>query len=453
MRYTPHHYQEKAIEFGITRGCAGFFLDPGMGKTSIMYAIFELLRRKGLVNRMLVLAPLRVCYSTWPAEAQKWDEFSHLKVGILHGPNKAAVLASDADVLVMNYEGLKWLTGRPEAFPEMLVIDESSKLKHCNTQRFKKMKAMLGRFRRRYILTGSPAASGLLDLFGQVYCMDQGATFGPYITKFRAEYFNQTGYGGYEWKLKQGSDKLIYDKLAPRVMRLDAKDYLELPPLVEVDVVVELPPHIMKQYLQMENQLKLDLDAGRVTAVNTAVASMKCRQIANGGIYTDASQGLFVHLHEAKTEAVVDLIDELEGQPALVAYDFAHDLDRLKAALPKDTPHIGGGVSPKRSQELVEAWNRGEIPVLLGHPQSMSHGLNMQEAGRAVIWHSLCWSLEDRMQLIRRIWRQGQTGRVFVYNIIAKGTVDEALMLAVKRKAKGEGALLNALRDYWRAKN
>ena len=424
-----------------------------MGKTSIMFATFELLRRKGLVERMLVLAPLRVCYSTWPAESQKWDDFSHLKVGILHGPDKAAVLASDAEVLVMNYEGLAWLARQPQALPEMLVIDESSKLKHCNTQRFKTLKRLLSRFRRRYILTGSPASGSLLDLFGQAYCMDQGATFGPYITKFRAEYFNQTGYGGYEWKLKPGADTRIHDKLAPRVMRLDAKDYLELPPLVEVDIVVELPHAVMVQYLQMENQLKLDLDSGKVLAVNTAVASMKCRQIANGGIYTDAAQGIFEHLHEAKTEAVLDLVEELEGQPALIAYDFAHDLDRLKKALPKGTPHIGGGVSPKRSQELVDAWNRGELPVLLGHPQSMSHGLNMQEAGRAVIWHSLCWSLEDRMQLIRRIWRQGQTGRVFVYNIIAKGTVDEAVMLAVKRKAKGEGALLSALRDYWRTKN
>lgn len=421
-----------------------------MGKTSIMFAAFELLRRKGLVTRMLVLAPLRVCYSTWPAEAKKWEDFSHLKVGILHGPDKASVLASDADVLVMNYEGLRWLASQRVTLPEMLVIDESSKLKHCNTQRFKTLKAMLGRFRRRYILTGSPASSGLLDLFGQIYCMDQGATFGPYITKFRAEYFNQTGFGGYEWKLKGGADKLIHKRLAPRVMRLDAKDYLELPPLVEVDIVVELPPAAMVQYLQMENQLKLDLDAGKIVAVNAAVASMKCRQIANGGIYTDAAHKIFEHIHDAKTEAVMDLVEELEGQPALIAYDFAHDLERLKKALPKGTPHIGGGVSPKRSQELVDAWNRGELPVLLGHPQSMSHGLNMQEAGRAVIWHSLCWSLEDRMQLIRRVWRQGQKGRVFVYNIIAKNTVDEALMLAVKRKAKGEGALLNALRDYWK---
>lgn len=452
MKYTPHHYQEKSIRFMIERGCAGLFLSPGLGKTSITLAAFEVLRAKGLVHRMLVIAPLRVCYSTWPAEVLKWDDFAHLKVGVLHGPDKDKVLRSDADVLVMNFEGLRWLAAQKVPLPEMLVIDESSKLKHTNTQRFKTIKTLLPKFRRRYILTGSPAANSLLDLFGQIYCMDLGATFGPYVTHFRNEYFTQSGYGGYEWKLKPGAEQRIHEALSPRVMRLDAKDYLELPPLIETDIVVDLPPAAMKQYLQMENQLKLDLDSGKIVAANAAVASMKCRQIANGGIHTDRAQGLFEHVHDAKTEAVLDLIEELEGQPALVAYDFEHDLDRLKKALGKDVPHIGGGVSAKCGQEIVNAWNRGEVPVLLGHPQSMAHGINMQQAGRAIIFHSLVWSHEDRSQFIQRVWRQGQTGRVFVYNIIARGTVDEAVMDAVKRKAKGEGALLDALRDYWAKK-
>lgn len=423
-----------------------------MGKTSITYAAFEVLRRQGLVTRMLVLAPLRVCYSTWPAEAQKWTEFSHLKVGVLHGANKKAVWESDCDVLVINYEGLKWLEAQRGVMPEMLVVDESSKVKNTNTQRFKVMKKLIQRFRRRYILTGSPAANGLMDLFGQVYVMDQGATFGPYITHFRNEFFFQTGYGGYEWKLKPNAEKAIHERLAPRVMRLDAKDYLELPPLIEVDIVVELPPEARKLYDQMETQLMVMLDGNQVTASNAAVATMKCRQIAAGGLYSEAVLKTFTNLHTAKTDAIVDLIEELEGQPALIGYDFVHDLDRLKGALGKDVPHIGGGVSAKKSQALVDLWNAGDLPVLLGHPQSMSHGLNMQEAGRAVIFHSLPWSWEDRMQFIRRVWRQGQTGRVFVYNIIAKDTVDEAVMAATRRKAKGEGSLLDALRDYWRTK-
>lgn len=419
-----------------------------------MFAIMVMLKKLKLINKILVLAPLRVCYATWPAEAKKWDDFNHLSIGILHGPDKDKVLEEDHDIYVMNYEGLKWLlaaTKRNWPF-DMLIVDESSKLKSTNTQRFKTLKQMLGKFKRRYILTGSPAANSLLDLFGQVFCMDQGATFGPYITTYRNDYFFQTGFGGYEWKLKPGADMLIHQKLAPHVMRLAAADYLELPELIEVDVVVTLPPEAQRQYIEMEKRLQIEFDTGKVVAANSAVASMKCRQLANGAIYTDVALTSFNEVHSAKIDALTDLIDELEGQPTLIAYDFAHDLIRLKAALGKDTPHIGSGVSPKQSQEIVDAWNRGELPVLLGQPLSMSHGLNMQEVGRAIIWFGLTWSLENREQFIRRIWRQGQTNRVFVYNIIADHTIDRAIMMAVKFKDQGQQALMMALRNYWASK-
>lgn len=454
MKFIPHEYQERAIKFGIERACAGYFLEPGMGKTSIMYAIMVTLKRLKLINKILVLAPLRVCYATWPAEAQKWDDFNHLSIGILHGPDKDKVLLEDHDIYVMNYEGLKWLlmaTKRNWDF-DMLIVDESSKLKSTITQRFKTLKQMLGKFKRRYILTGSPAANSLLDLFGQVFCMDQGATFGPYITTYRNDYFFQTGYGGYEWKLKPGADLLIHQALAPRVMRLAAADYLTLPELIETDIVVTLPPEVHKQYLEMERKLQVEFETGTIVAANSAVASMKCRQIANGAIYTDSTLTSYNEVHSAKIDAVVDLVEELEGQPALIAYDFTHDLARLLAALGKDTPYIGSGVSPKRSQEIVDAWNRGEIPVLLGQPISMSHGLNMQEAGRAVIWFGLTWSLENREQFIQRIWRQGQTNRVFVYNIIVDKTIDQAIMMAIKLKDQGQQALMQALRNYWASK-
>ena len=454
MKFKPHKYQEKAIGFFLERACAGAFLEPGMGKTSITLAALTVLKQQGMIDKILILAPLRVCYSVWPLEVMKWDEFRHFSVGVLHGPDKDKVLKSDFDIYVMNYEGLSWLKTKTEfngAFPfDVLIVDEVSKMKHTNTQRFKILKSMLGKFKRRYILTGTPAANSLLDLFGQIYCMDMGASFGPYVGQYKQKYFQQTGFGGYEWRLKPGSDVEIHEVIAPRVMRLAAADYLELPPLIEVDIKVTLPVDVMKQYKQMENALRLDIESNKIVAANTGVATMKCRQIANGGIYIDAGCNEAQHLHDAKTEAVLDLIEELEGQPVLIAYDFKHDLERLKLALGKDTPHIGGGVSAKRSAEIVTAWNNGEIPVLLGHPQSMSHGLNMQGAGRAVIWHSLTWSLENRLQFIQRIWRQGQKNPVFVYNIIAEKTVDEALMRAVKLKDKGQTALMDALKEYWK---
>ena len=405
-----------------------------------------------------MVAPLRVCYSTWPGEVAKWDEFKHLSVGILHGPDKDEVLSERHDVYVINYEGLKWLfekglKNRDWPF-DVLICDESTKLKATNTQRFKILKPQLNKFSRRYILTGSPTANGLMNLFGQCYVMDSGETLGKYITKFRAEFFYQTGFGGFEWKPKAEAEEQIYERLAPRVFYAHEQDWISLPPLIETDVVVELPDEAMLQYLKMEKTLKIRFDAGEVTAVNAAVMSMKCRQLANGGIYLDGTpdtERSWEHLHEAKTEAVMDIVEELSGQPAIITYDFLHDLERLKKALGKDTPHIGSnGLSPSKLPDLIRRWNRGEVPYILVHPQSMSHGVDgLQEAGRALIWHSLTWSLENFEQLNRRLHRSGQQERVTVFRIIAKRTIDEAIVKALDAKEKGQMGLLNALKDYW----
>lgn len=449
--WKPHHYQERAMEFLVENAEAGLFLSPGLGKTSVTLGAFKALRAAGFVNKMLVIAPLRPCYSVWPREVKKWAQFNDLSVGVLHGPKKDKILQEDHDIYTINPEGLRWLFGKMRGtIPfEMLVIDESSKFKAVNTQRFKTLKPHLPKFRRRYILTGSPAANSLLDLFGQIYVMDLGKTFGPYITHYRNRFFHQTGFGGYDWALKPGADKEIYDHIAPRVLRMSAEDYLEMPPLIIEDIEIELPPKARAMYDQLENALRLDFKEGRVVAANAAVASMKCRQIANGGIYLDGAERSWQQIHDAKTEALSDLIEELEGQPALIAYSFHHDLDRLKKALGKDTPHIGGGVSGKVSDAICERWNKGELRALIGHPQSMGHGLNLQEAGRAVIWYSLDWSLENYEQFIQRVYRQGQKERVFVYRIIAKNTVDEAVVKALTRKDKTQNALFNALKDYW----
>lgn len=451
--WVPAEYQERAVQHLVERPRAGLLLKPGLRKTSITLAAFELLRSMKMTKAMLVLAPLRVVYTSWPQEVAKWSDFNHLSVGILHGPDKGKVLKAKHDVYLLNYEGLKWLFNELSemgTWPfDMLVVDESTKVKHTNTQRFKLLKPMLKFFKRRYILTGSPTARHLLDLFGQCYVMDSGETFGPYITRFREEYFYPAGFGGYDWQPKQGTEERIHACLAPRAFYAHDEDYLQLPELMEKDVEVELPPQARAVYNQMENQLRLDFEAGRVTAVNTAVASMKCRQLANGGIYLDNKT--WQHVHEAKVEAVVDLIEELSGQPALVTYDFLHDLERLKKALGEATPHIGrGGVTPAQLPKLIQAWNRDEVPYILVSPQSMAHGVDgLQHAGRAVIWHSLTYNFEDYEQLNRRLRRSGQQERVLVAHIIAKNTTDQAVMSTLRRKDKLQGNLFMALKEYW----
>lgn len=457
--FKPHKYQEKAIQFLVENAEAGLFLSPGLGKTSISYGAINVLRSVGFVDKVLVIAPLRPCYNVWPGEAKKWSDFNKFSVGVLHGPKKDKTLEEDHDIYVINPEGLRWLftaLSKRRAWPfQMLIVDESSKFKHCNTQRFKTLKPHLSKFKRRVILTGSPASNSLLDIFGQMLVMDLGKTFGQYITHFRNEFFFQTGYGGYEWRLKPNAEKAIHQRVAPRVLQMKDVDYLDMPKLVVTDVVVDLPPKARAIYDQMESALRLEFEEGRVVAANAAVAAMKCRQLANGGIYLDPNGGGergWEQVHDAKTEALEDLLEELEGQPTLIAYDFLHDLDRIKKLTGKSTPHVGrGGVKPKDFQKMVDDWNEGMHPVIVGHPQSMAHGVDgLQKSGRAVIWYSLTWNQEEYDQFIRRIYRQGQKNTVFVYRIIARDTVDEALITAIDQKTKRQDAFLQALKNYWK---
>jgi len=473
-----HKYQKKAVNFLLEREQAGLFLDPGLGKTSITLDAITYLFEEEVINRVLIVAPLNVCHNTWPDEIAKWEDFSYLTYSILHGRKKEEAFMEDTHIHLINPEGLEWLfTQMDDRDYDMLVVDESSKFKNAQSKRFKLLRKYLSEFTIRYILTGSPAPNGLINLFGQIYLLDQGQALGRYITHYRNQFFYPTGYGGYTWELQAGADEKIYDRIAPMVLRLAAEDYLELPPLVrDIDngglTYVELPKAARRIYDQMETQMIAEIEAGEIVAVNGGVASQKCRQIANGGIYLDkppeidefldwmerndldSGQSMTMSrgtlqieaIHDLKAQAVANLVDELEGQPCLVAYEFKHDLERLRKVLGADTPYIGGGVSQTKQQAIIAKWNAGEIPVLLGQPSSMAHGLNMQGAGRAVIFHSLIWDFEAYDQFIKRIWRQGQTERVFLYHIAAKDTVDEIIVQRLKKKDFTQQKLFNALK-------
>lgn len=444
----------------LSHACGGLLLDPGLGKTSISYAAYTILKRERLASKVLVIAPLRPAYSVWPKEGRKWAEFNKHRVVVLHGPDKDAILKRmDFDVAVINPEGLPWLFShlqkfkRPSCtkkFPfDMLIVDESSKFKHTGTVRFKTLRPFIYKFRRRYILTGTPAPNGLLNLFGQMYIIDQGRRLGAYFTNYRASFFYPAGVGGYSWVIRDdAAEKKIHKLIQDVVIRMDEKDHLKLPPLVINDVMVDLPDPARQVYDQMEVMLLTSIDSDLVVAQNSAVASGKCRQIANGGVYTDSEQKVWRKVHDVKTEAVIELVNELNGKPALIAYEFKHDLARLKKALGENTPHIGSGVSPKRALQIEDDWNAGRLPVLLVHPSSVAHGLNLQDVGSAVIWHSLTWDLENYWQLIKRVWRSGQKSRVVVHRVIARNTVDMVIRAALKKKDHTQRSLLDALRTY-----
>ena len=430
----------------------------------------------------MILAPLRVCELVWPAEGQKWADFNDVRMVLLHGDDKEARLSEPGDVYLLNYEGLAWLTGaKVEKFAkgrlrvtidrariramgfDTLVLDELSKFKNTNTARFQIMKQIVGSFGRRWGLTGSPAANGLMGLFGESYVLDEGRTFGPYITHYRNKYF-VPDYNGFDWHLQEGADKKIYQAIKPLFLRMAAEDYLTLPQLVNNTIQVEFPETVRKIYKEMEDDLYTKIERSEIVANNAGVASSKCRQIASGGIYLDPDTRALVkapksarewfNLHTAKIDALEDLLEELEGQPLLVAYDYEHDLDRLRERFGKDVPYLGGGVSSKRAAALVKAWNAGELPMLLGHPQSIGHGLNLQDGGaRHVCWHTITWDYELYDQFIRRVLRRGnKNARVVVHHIVVKNSIDEIIMSALKMKESGQQALFKALKARCRAR-
>lgn len=453
--WKPRPYMRKAIKFGLMQSCAGFFLDPGLGKTSISLAIIKILLKEKIIERALIIAPLRVCYSVWPREIDKWTDFNGLSYQILHDDKKEKALDTEADIYIINPEGLSWLlthkSFKAKFKGQALFIDESSKFKDTQTQRFKLLRPFLSIFNRRYILTGSPAPNGLLDLFGQIFILDLGAALGQYISHYRAKYFYKSGFQGYDWKLQPGADKLIQERIKPLTLRLDAEDHLNMPKLIVNPVYIDLDPKSWGLYKEMEDELIVALERGDITAVSAAVASGKCSQIANGGIYDEDGKVHFIH--DLKAKAVHELVGELNGTPALVAYEYEHDLERLCSVLGKNTPYIGGGVSPKRATTIENQWNSGELPVLLGQPASVAHGLNLQNAGNHVIWHSLIWNFEHYDQFNRRIRRQGQKhDTVYVHHIIARNTVDELKLAAMNNKFRTQKDLFDALNTFFNRK-
>lgn len=448
-------YQKTVVRDMTHNRTRGVFLAPGLGKTLATLEAFDQLRRNGAVGSCLIVAPLRPMYFVWPQEIQKWGyKFS---VGILHGAKKAKVWQEEHDVFLINYEGLKWLQplieADPDLCPDMLVLDESTKIKNYRSQRFQVLRQLLPVFHYRYILTGSPAPNGFHDLWSQIFMLDEGDTLGRYITQYRRRWFYQTGYGGYTWAPRREAPEEIQQALKPLVTHV-GKDALKLPPLTTVEVPVELPAKAMKEYREFETTLSIEAEDTRFTAANAAVLTNKLRQIANGGLYANENSNQFLQIHDAKTGALRDLIEELSGEPALVLYEFGHDAARILDDM-KKTYRIGllsGGMTAKKQNEVLAQWNAGELDFLLAQTSAVAHGLNLQAAGRHVVYYALTWNLEDFEQAYQRIYRQGQDKPVVIHYLVAQGTIDHVLIRALAAKDRRQQALLEGLRSYMSAK-
>lgn len=452
--WKPRAYQEQAVRLGISQACAGFLLRPGMGKTTISYAIIKILQSKGLIKRTLVVAPLRVVYNVWPKQKNDWAEFAHLRVHVLHGKDRVKRLYDlDADIYCINPEGLEWLAEDEKHLAhlkqhfDVLIVDESTKFKNTGTQRFKRARRFIQHFKRRYILTGSFTPNGLLDLFGQVYLLDEGAALGRYITQYRAKYFYPTDYMGYNLAPHPWAPDEIARKIEPLTLVLDREGNLDMPELIFNDVLVDLPPAARKQYDQMESTMLATLDEDMVVANNAAVATSKCRQIANGCLFTNAGDGTWLDVHDAKIDALRDLVEELSGESLLVVYEFKPDLEKLRAAFPNAVLLTSGNATVDARN--IGLFAGGFVQMGLGQFTSISLGIDgLQNKCRNVVMFGLTWNLQDYSQTIDRIWRQGQQAdTVVVHRLIAVDTVDQRVLRVLNTKDATQSSFLTLLKQ------
>lgn len=449
--WTPLPYMGRAVDFLASRSVAGLPLLPGGRKTSITLAAFETLRCTGRARTMLVIAPLRVCRQTWRQEGAKWEEFKHLSFALLHGSKKEEALKSGADIYLINPEGIPWLSkkywGRALPF-DVVVIDELTKFQNSQAERSKLLRPRLKGVAYRWGLTGSLFAKGPMSVFGQQLILDDGAALGRYFTHFRDKFFH-VGFDGFSYDLLPGADRRITDTLADSWFYMNPSDYAQLPPLVDVPHIGEMDKPQRVLYTRMLNDMLIRLPQGMVTASNAGACYSKLAQMANGAVYTDDHNVALIH--DIKIDMLDEIVEELNGEPILVAYEFNHDLQRLKEWYLKRTgeelPYLGNGTTAKQEAEWVPAWNARKLPVLAAHPQSAGHGLNMQE-GQAynVAQFSITWDWENYDQFIRRVRRSGNTqARIFNHLLIIKGTIDEDKLAAVTEKDFTERRLMTAL--------
>ena len=441
-RQDLHPYQNKTIEFIKNRKRCGLALFMGAGKTTITLTAVSDLSDGLMVNKVLVIAPVRVANTVWKQEAKKWEHLKHLEIVICTGTEKQrlAALHRKADVYVINRENVVWLTDLyKKRFPfDCVVLDESHSFKAPDSKRFKALKKVAHQINYITLLSGTPAPNGLLDLWSQQFLIDFGMTLGRTMTAYKQRFFD-TDYMGYTFTPKLGAPDDVQRLISPHWLSMVAEDYITLPDRIDIVISIPLQPNVLKLYKEFEKNMYTALpDNEEIEALSAATLAGKMLQLANGSVYTDDKKNYSI-IHDAKLDALQEIVEDNAGEPILVAYNYKHDLVRLKAKFPQ-------AVVLDTGNTMVEKWNRGEIPMLLTHPQSSSLGLNLAQGGCIAVWFGLTWSLESYLQWNARLHRQGQTRPVRIIHLVAEGTIDERVMSVVKDKDATQNKLLDALK-------
>lgn len=459
-----HKYQRACVKHIITHPFCGLFIDMGLGKTvstltAINYLMFDYLE----INSVLVIAPKRVAESVWQEEAEKWDHLKHLRFSKIIGTQKQrihAITETKADVYIISRDNVAWLCamyGGGKLPFDMVVVDELSSFKSYKSERFKALRGARPYLKRLVGLTGTPAPNGLIDLWPQIYLMDRGERLEKTISRYRERYFRpgQTnGHVVYSYNLMDDSEKLIHKKIEDICISMKADDYLEMPERTDNYIKLKMPEQIKKQYDDFEKNKVLDLfrpeqeyldnvdkwvdKPVEVNVVNAAALSNKLLQFANGAIY-DEERNVFP-IHDIKLEALKEIIEDANGQSVLVAWTYQFDRDRildyLKAYKPREL----------KTNKDIEDWNAGKIQVMLAHPASAGHGLNLQTGGSIIVWFGQTWSLELYQQFNARLYRQGQQNHVVINHLILQGTHDEDVIRALKAKDRKQNALMDSIK-------
>lgn len=392
-----------------------------------------------------MIAPKRPAIDTWPEEIEKWEHLSDLDYAVAVGSaaKRDAALKQQAFITIINRENTKWLVDRygKKRWPfDCIVIDELSSFKSSKSQRFRALKRIRPFVRRVIGLTGTPAANGYLDLWAEAYLLDGGQALGRTLTGYRDQYFTPGRRNGmviYDWDLRPGAREQIHRRLEPITVSMKAEDYLDLPEMQTIEKTVSLSDAALKKYRQMERDLLLEVDGETIDAVNAAALTTKLLQISSGAVYDE--DGRVVPLHDEKLEALDELVEAAGGENLLVFYAYRHELDRLKARYPQAVDI--------KEPDAIRRWKAGEIRMLLAHPASAGHGLNLQSGGHVAIWYSLTTSLELYQQACKRLHRQGQDKPVINYLLLSKDTYDEVVYHDIlQSKEKEQNAVLTALK-------
>ncbi|MEV2366365.1 DEAD/DEAH box helicase [Paenibacillus larvae] len=449
MKYKPHQYQEYATQRIIETPYIALFLEMGLGKTvSTLTAIDLLLHDYFDIDRVLVIAPLRVAEDTWGREVEKWDHLQHLKISKVLGSaaQRRKALAAKADIYVINRENVEWLVselGNSWDF-DTVVIDEVSSFKNHQSKRFRALRRVRPRINRVIGLTGTPAPNSLMDLWAPIYLLDQGERLGKTITGFRDRYFipgERSGHIVYKWHEKKEAEQRIYEAIKDIAVSMKAEDWLELPERIDRTVFIRLSDKAAQIYKKLEKELLLEFVDADVVATTAAALSNKLLQMASGAVY-DEDRGV-KEIHEAKLEALEDILEASQGKPVLVFYNYKHSLERIQQRFPQARTLRKG----KEGVQDISDWNTNQIPLLLLHPKSAGHGLNLQESNcQTVIWFDQIWSLEEFQQANARVYRQGQTRKIVVMQLVAEGTMDEEVVEAIDKKATGQEELMQAVK-------